>query len=1426
MRFGLVFSVLSTVACQESGVKVVNAAPEAYITSHATGDSVREGDTETLLGQVSDTDHALSELTAAWLYNGEPVCPDSAPDETGALSCDVTFTTEGGDVTLTVSDPAGETATARVSLDVQPSDAPTAALASPVADGVYYSDQSITFQGTVSDVEDSPEDLTVTFETDALGDLGLTVTVTSEGATEAYGTLDEGEHVVRLVVVDTAGKEGTDSVLINVGPPNSAPLCGSTAPADGSAGAEGDEVRLEGTATDADIAPSLLTVEWTSDKDGPLGESTPDSDGSVGLAVSDLSSNTHRITLTVTDELGEPCTDSIYYTVGTPPVLNVTAPTDGTTLNHSDAVVFEATVEDNEDLPNEVSLSWESDIDGVFSTAGADSSGAATVSIDTLSAGDHTVTVTATDTDGLFVTDTVSFNLNQPPTVPTVTLSPDPAATNQMLVATASGSEDPEGTGTVTYAYEWFEDGVLSAESTSATFPASATAKHHSYRVQVTASDGLVESAFGYAEVNVINSDPVLSGPTLSAETAVAGDVLTCTASATDVDPEDSPAVTYAWSDASTGPTYTVTLADAFDSTITCTATANDADGGVVTGTASATVTNTAPTVTAVTISPDPAYNNDTLVCAATATDPEGTDPEITYEWTGGATGPELPLTSIIAAPYDTFTCTATASDGDLSSDPMSELIIIANRDPVVTATLTPAEPTRLSTLTCTASDVADADDDATSLAFAWTINDAPAIAATTDDESILGEAVERGDTVVCAVTVTDSSGGTATSTATATIRNTPPVVSDVTLSPGEVYTNDVITASATITDGEESADELDVTYRFFVGVDMVQEGSSNTLDGAVHFDKGDDVYVAVMADDGLVTHTETSSTLTVLNSPPTAPGITIDVEDVDNCSSVELNGESDMVEIPYSTDWDFGSDSFTIEMWFKPSASHRQALFAFENDYKLGLDFSYAGWCGGADRNINMWASTTGSSWNLLTADAGGGYACGTVSLDLDQWHHVAFVRSENRWMTFLNGEKNLDITVAGSVVNREESMRLGAWGWDREPHFDGLIDDFRVSSVARYTDNFEPSVGFEPDEDTLGLWLFNEGTGTSSLDVARSHTASFVGSTNWSTECPGGVALERTLTCSIDEESTDADGDPISYTFGWDVDGEPCTDTDSTTHTGDTVNEVAITDGDEWTCEVTPNDGDTDGVTASSTISSCDVDADDVLSLACDGRDCDDTDPDIGEECFECRSLTFDGGSSFVDFEKSTAVGGLAGSDGITDTSSGSFEAWIYPLSSTGTLMNHSRPDLGSDQYLRIHLIDGALAVSWKDELPFLVSGGSVPVDVWTHVRVEDGSGSSDTALFINEIEVDRSGIENPAGWGGGIGHAYTYLGVFAPKSGFEDHFEGYMVDVFIDGLHSVHLPLDEGSGDVLLNTEDPEIEAFGVSTSWTETTCAEPI
>jgi uncharacterized membrane protein YdcZ (DUF606 family) len=255
----------------------------------------------------------------------------------------------------------------------------------------------------------------------------------------------------------------------------------------------------------------------------------------------------------------------------------------------------------------------------------------------------------------------------------------------------------------VTYAYSWFEDGVASTASTSATFSSGDTAKHHTYRVQVVASDGLVDSAFGWAEVSVINSDPVLAGPILSAGTAVVGDVLSCTATATDIDASDTPTITYAWSDGSTGATYVVSATDSVDSDIGCTATANDGDGGIVSATASATVSNTDPVMGTVTISPDPATNSDTLTCTATASDADGGSPSFGYTWSTGATGSALVLSSAIAASGDTLSCTATATDAHGGSATGSADITLSNRDPSVSVALSPAAPTKHDTVTCTA---------------------------------------------------------------------------------------------------------------------------------------------------------------------------------------------------------------------------------------------------------------------------------------------------------------------------------------------------------------------------------------------------------------------------------------------------------------------------------------------------------------------------------------------------------------------------------------------------------------------------------------------------------------------------------------------------------------------------------------------------
>ena len=108
-------------------------------------------------------------------------------------------------------------------------------------------------------------------------------------------------------------------MVIEVGPPNSAPLCEILTPVTGSAGPEGELVTFTATASDVDVPADSLSVSWSSDKDGTLGSSTPNSSGGVSFPYDSLSVNTHVISMVVSDEIGATCTADVIYTVGTPP---------------------------------------------------------------------------------------------------------------------------------------------------------------------------------------------------------------------------------------------------------------------------------------------------------------------------------------------------------------------------------------------------------------------------------------------------------------------------------------------------------------------------------------------------------------------------------------------------------------------------------------------------------------------------------------------------------------------------------------------------------------------------------------------------------------------------------------------------------------------------------------------------------------------------------------------------------------------------------------------------------------------------------------------------------------------------------------------------------------------------------------------------
>ena len=225
-----------------------------------------------------------------------------------------------------------------------------------------------------------------------------------------------------------------------------------------------------------DIPSNQLTVAWNSDKDGDLGTSTPNSSGDVLFSFSDLSVNTHTITMTVTDEIGASCTDFISYTIGTPPEITLDSPLDGEVFAEGVSINFTAMVSDAQDLPNDIALDWTLNGTSV-STQGATSSGTATWSDSSLTFGSYTLVVTATDTDGLNDSAQATFTVNGIPSAPEISITPDPATTSNQLTANIDVASVDSENATISYTSKWYRNNVLESTQTSSVIASSDTAK-------------------------------------------------------------------------------------------------------------------------------------------------------------------------------------------------------------------------------------------------------------------------------------------------------------------------------------------------------------------------------------------------------------------------------------------------------------------------------------------------------------------------------------------------------------------------------------------------------------------------------------------------------------------------------------------------------------------------------------------------------------------------------------------------------------------------------------------------------------------------------------------------------------------------------------------------------------------------------------
>ena len=171
--------------------------------------------------------------------------------------------------------------------------------------------------------------------------------------------------------------------------------------------------------------------------------------------------------------------------------------------------------------------------------------------------------------------------------------------------------------------------------------------------------------------------------------------------------------------------------------------------------------------------------------------------------------------------------------------------------------------------------------------------------------------------------------------------------------------------------------------------------------------------------------------------------------------SSIKFDGTGDYLSIPHSSDWDFGTGNYTVELWFK-RASAAGGTIEFLIDHDEGANYGWGMRFKSGDDTIE-WSDT---SSNLSST---------TAFTDTD-WHHIAAVREgtgSNEFVLYVDGVAEATGTST-TDISLDESVTIGIRNSLANP-FDGYMDEIRISNSARYTGTFTPqTTPFTADSNT----------------------------------------------------------------------------------------------------------------------------------------------------------------------------------------------------------------------------------------------------------------------------------------------------------------------------------------------------------------------
>ncbi len=160
--------------------------------------------------------------------------------------------------------------------------------------------------------------------------------------------------------------------------------------------------------------------------------------------------------------------------------------------------------------------------------------------------------------------------------------------------------------------------------------------------------------------------------------------------------------------------------------------------------------------------------------------------------------------------------------------------------------------------------------------------------------------------------------------------------------------------------------------------------------------------------------------------------------------SSLLLDGTGDWIQSTVALEaFTFGTGDFTVEFWLKTSDTNAVVI----------------------DRNSSnsaSWQAKVSSSGKAQWNEQSSAPLTGSVTINDNAWHHVAFTRSSGVLRLFVDGTQDGSDTANTTDYSLQTTfIAIGAQASVRSSTFDyaGYIDDVRITrSMARYTANFTP--------------------------------------------------------------------------------------------------------------------------------------------------------------------------------------------------------------------------------------------------------------------------------------------------------------------------------------------------------------------------------